>query len=362
MRIGSAVVSDCPLMTTVLSFQACRQSSSPHHRARASALASRMVNQKTAVPILDPNRPSSAASNIHRKIASVSIRDDDSSDGLTSTIGGGVPATTVDKDKSEPWTGIDLGGIRLRTLTPSLFAFTHITTLYINHNALTYLSPAISNLRHLTHLDATGNQLQAVPPEIGLISTLKELLLFDNNIQDLPLELGTLYQLDFLGIEGNPINDNLRSAMSEKGTQGLIRYFRDNCPMAAPPATRKWEIIEEDVGGNGAGGEEEEEFSLFCFNVLCERAATPQMYGYTPSWALDWSYRKDIIMQEITDAMTDIICLQEVDDKQYHELFLPRMTELGYDGAFNLKTRARTMTTDEKRYVDGCATFWKSSK
>jgi CCR4-NOT transcription complex subunit 6 len=279
-----------------------------------------MVNNKTAVPILDPNKPVSVIG-LHKKGSSMNIsagQDDsngsDPTDSPTSRPAHPTSTTAPviqSQAASEPWTGIDLGGIRLKVLAPSLFAFSHVTTLYINHNQLTTLSPAISNLSHLTHLDATGNLLTSIPPELGLIASLKELLLFDNQLSDLPLELGTLHQLEFLGIEGNPISDNIRHAMAEKGTTGLIQYFRDNCPPPAPPPARKWEMVEDDhdtVDGQTEHGAET--FSLMSYNILADRYAPQTMYGYTPSWALDWSYRKDAILAEITDVALDVICLQ----------------------------------------------------
>jgi CCR4-NOT transcription complex subunit 6 len=47
-----------------------------------------------------------------------------------------------------------------------------------------------------------------------------------------------------------------------------------------------------------------------CYNTLCEKYATPQTYGYTPSWALSWDYRKDLLLQEILNYNADIVCLQ----------------------------------------------------
>jgi CCR4-NOT transcription complex subunit 6 len=47
-----------------------------------------------------------------------------------------------------------------------------------------------------------------------------------------------------------------------------------------------------------------------CYNTLCEKYATPQSYGYTPSWALGWDYRKDLLLQEILNYNADIVCLQ----------------------------------------------------
>lgn len=40
---------------------------------------------------------------------------------------------------------------------------------------------------------------------------------------------------------------------------------------------------------------------------------------------------------------------------------MEHLTPQGYDGVYHPKTRARTMSGDEKRRVDGCATFFKSS-
>lgn len=303
-------------------------------------------------------------------------RTDTSSPGMKSAhpTSMSTPATATNEPEPELCIGLDLGGIKLRTLSPSLFAFSHVTALYINHNQLTTLSPAISHMRALTHLDVTGNLLTSIPPELGLLSHLKELLLFDNQLQDLPLELGTLHQLEFLGIEGNPLSDSIRHAMAERGTQGLIAYFRDNCPAPPPPPPRKWEVIQEVDGvenvDNAAAVDsavdavdsEKDTFSILCFNILCERYATHSMYGYTPQWALNWDHRKDEILKQIVESGAHIVCLQEVDDEQYHDFFLPALEARGYDGAFNPKTRARTMNTDERKRVDGCATFWKTSK
>lgn len=48
------------------------------------------------------------------------------------------------------------------------------------------------------------------------------------------------------------------------------------------------------------------------YNVLCEKYATPQQYGYTPSWALDWNYRKERILGEIALHGPDLVCLQVI--------------------------------------------------
>lgn len=51
-------------------------------------------------------------------------------------------------------------------------------------------------------------------------------------------------------------------------------------------------------------------FSVLCYNVLCDKYCTRQMYGYCPVWALNWEYRKKGIMDDIRSLNGDIISLQ----------------------------------------------------
>lgn len=68
-------------------------------------------------------------------------------------------------------------------------------------------------------------------------------------------------------------------------------------------------------------------FSVMCYNVLCDKYATRQLYGYCPSWALNWEYRKKSIMQEILSCSADIISLQV-----WRTQFIYAKCLLGYDG------------------------------
>ncbi|XP_077539917.1 CCR4-NOT transcription complex subunit 6-like twin isoform X3 [Haemaphysalis longicornis] len=103
-------------------------------------------------------------------------------------------------------------------------------------------------------------------------------------------------------------------------------------------------------------------FTVMCYNVLCDKYATRQVYGYCPTWALNWEYRRKGIMDEIRHYSADIISLQEVEMEQYHGFFLPELKKDGYDGIFAPKSRARTMAESERRHVDGCAIFFRTSK
>lgn len=62
-----------------------------------------------------------------------------------------------------------------------------------------------------------------------------------------------------------------------------------------------------------------------CYNVLCDKYATRQMYSYCPSWALNWDYRKKGILEEIQHYAADIINLQEVEMDQFYNFFMPEL-------------------------------------
>lgn len=313
-----------------------RQSFAPHHHARAAALAARSsVDTSKGIQM-----PSGATAN------GLSFPTRDSEEKQNARDG-------------QSWTMIDMGGLNLPTIGIDVFRYTFLTSLFINHNRLTTLSPAIIQLKNLSVLDASANKLISLPPELGMLTELRELYIFDNHLTMLPPELGSLFQLELLGAEGNPLQENLMSILQRDGTQALVAFLRDSCPVPVPPPEREWVALENDLPPS-ADDDGTSTFSVLSYNVLCEKYATAQMYGYTPSWALAWNYRKEFILQEIMSYASDVCCLQEVEMGQYEEYFLPKLKQSEYEGVFWPKSRARTMRDDERQHVDGCATFFNT--
>ncbi|KAI8910995.1 Endonuclease/exonuclease/phosphatase [Gorgonomyces haynaldii] len=316
--------------------QKARSESTQHHHARIAAAQSRKNNniqtaQNLANQAIEP-RTSEAS------------------------VG---PRTPVLKETFADWTALDLSGMMISNLSRTIFAYEFLTHLYLNHNNLRFLSPDIAKLTHLVSLNLTGNKLTLLPVELGLVVSLKELLLFDNQIFNIPSEFGQLYQLEMLGLEGNPIVEPIATMIVKEGTQAVVQYLRDSCPMPQPPMDREWIVLEEESPNTNPA----DTLTVMSYNTLCEKYATPQTYAYTPSWALQWDYRKDLMIQEILNYNADVVCLQEVENGQYEDFFLPQLSQLsGYDGVFYPKSRARTMGEYERRQVDGCATFYKRSK
>jgi CCR4-NOT transcription complex subunit 6 len=134
----------------------------------------------------------------------------------------------------QDWHNMDMSGQGLRNLAPELFRYHFLNELYIASNKLTRLPNSIGQLRQLRHLDASYNQINELPPELGMCTYLKQLLLFNNNLQELPFELGSLHQLEMLGIEGNPLEPNIKQEIIEKGTKSLINALMEGAPSMSP--------------------------------------------------------------------------------------------------------------------------------
>jgi CCR4-NOT transcription complex subunit 6 len=213
--------------------QLSRQSSSPHHHARAAATISRGGTQPSGLALQGPasllnggqngqSSPLTGPSSF--KVPSVRRLEGAEGEGLERV------QTEKQKDKRQDWAALDLGGQGIRNLNLALFNYQFLDKLYINHNRLTSLPGTICKLGQLTILDVSGNLLMALPSEIGLMKNLRMFLIIDNNIQTLPPEMGMLYRLEVLGIEGNPLPDSIKNLMAKEGTRGVIGELRDNGP------------------------------------------------------------------------------------------------------------------------------------
>mmetsp|Transcript_4094 Transcript_4094/g.5658 ORF Transcript_4094/g.5658 Transcript_4094/m.5658 type:complete len:676 (+) Transcript_4094:3-2030(+) len=73
---------------------------------------------------------------------------------------------------------------------------------------------------------------------------------------------------------------------------------------------------------------------------------------------LEWSYRKDRLLNEIVQYDPDIITMQEVD--HFYDFFLPNLNERGYVGYFAPKPTSACLEVNGS--ADGCALFVKDSK
>ncbi|XP_049634230.1 CCR4-NOT transcription complex subunit 6 isoform X2 [Suncus etruscus] len=260
--------------------------------------------------------------------------------------------------KKSQWAELEISG-KVRSLSSSLWSLTHLTTLHLSDNFLSRIPSDICKLHNLAYLDLSSNKIRSLPAELGNIVSLRELHLNNNLLRVLPFELGKLIQLQTLGLKGNPLTQDILTLYLEPdGTRRLLNYLLDNLAVSTEqPPPRSWIMLQEPDRTRPTAL-----LSVMCYNVLCDKYATRQLYGYCPLWALNWDYRKKAIIQEIVSCNADIISLQEVETEQYYSFFLAELKERGYNGFFSPKSRARTMSEQERKHVDGCAIFFKTEK
>lgn len=151
-------------------------------------------------------------------------------DGNETTVDARTGAPIAKPASRQGWNALDFTAQGLRAMAAPLFGYTFLEKLYLNHNKLKTVPAQIGRLRKLTHLDLSGNELTEIPPEIGMLTSLKKLLLFDNHIRTLPYEMGYLYRLETLGIEGNPMNEGLKSMIVKDGEKALIKHLKEDMP------------------------------------------------------------------------------------------------------------------------------------
>jgi len=264
----------------------------------------------------------------------------------------------VNSGKTTSWPELEITGT-IKNLSPQLWKLQHLTALYLNDNSLFRIPSSISLLHNLKRLDISNNKLRSLPAEIGDLYNLRELMLNNNYLRALPYELGKLFQLSQLGLKGNPLGSDVLQLFSEvNGTRKLLDFMLDNLAVSTShPPSRPWIQLAPLDRSNPTAL-----FTVMCYNVLCDRYATRGLYGYCPQWALNWEYRKKGILDEVRHYSADIIALQEVETDQFYKFFLPELKRDGYEGIFSPKSRAKTMSENDRKHVDGCAIFYRTSK
>ena len=137
--------------------------------------------------------------------------------------------------------------------------------------------------------------------------------------------------------------------------QGAPVVFTTGRVIPAPhPPRRNLVPVAHHDGGEGG------RFTVLTYNVLADLYATSEMYGYTPSWALSWNYRRQNILKEIVQHNADILCLQEVQSDHFEDFFAGELAKHGYTAVYKKKT---AQVFSQGTYViDGCAIFFKKDR
>jgi CCR4-NOT transcription complex subunit 6 len=94
-------------------------------------------------------------------------------------------------------------------------------------------------------------------------------------------------------------------------------------------------------------------FTFMTYNILSQIHFQPIWYPKSPKELFIWNNRFPLLLPELN---TDIIQIQEMQKDHYEDLFSPALQNKGYECHLKLKTK------NQNSILDGCATFFNSSK
>ncbi|CAN8000640.1 unnamed protein product, partial [Ixodes hexagonus] len=121
--------------------------------------------------------------------------------------------------------------------------------------------------------------------------------------------------------------------------------------------SRRWCLTESgrlDQSGARTRERGDLEFTLMSYNILAQGLLEDNLYLYQhcPEHLLYWPLRRDNLLAEIRQANADIMCLQELQEDHYEQVFEPELKKLGYGCLYKRRT-------GNKR--DGCGIFYRES-
>ncbi|XP_071962266.1 uncharacterized protein [Antedon mediterranea] len=95
-------------------------------------------------------------------------------------------------------------------------------------------------------------------------------------------------------------------------------------------------------------------FSVCSYNILAQNLLDmhPDLYYHCAPEHLQWEYRKRNLLSELTNSQADIMCLQEVQEEHFHDVFKPELKKLGFSCVFKKRTGDKQ---------DGCAIFFRDN-
>jgi mRNA deadenylase 3'-5' endonuclease subunit Ccr4 len=90
-------------------------------------------------------------------------------------------------------------------------------------------------------------------------------------------------------------------------------------------------------------------FTVLTYNILADLYTTTQQFPTSEAFALQWQYRRQLILKELAMYNADIVCLQEVQSTSFHEDLKPEMDRRGFDAVFKKKTQVTSLVASTAR-------------
>lgn len=116
-----------------------------------------------------------------------------------------IADSRIQKSRKNGETFLDLKGLNLTFLPPSVGTLKNLTWLVVNDHSLSTLPAEIGNLYNLQRLELRNNRLTSLPQEIGKLRELKWLDVSQNQLTELPPLFGRLKSLEVLNLAKNQL-------------------------------------------------------------------------------------------------------------------------------------------------------------
>jgi len=117
---------------------------------------------------------------------------------------------------------LNLGGNPIAELPESMLKLENLNEIYLDGDTKLDLKQALSVLGKLPDLQVLhleDNQLKALPENMRDLKQLKELYLARNSIRSLKIDLEQSKQLDYLDVQGNPMNNEVQQYLNRTGVR-----------------------------------------------------------------------------------------------------------------------------------------------
>ncbi|XP_954274.1 enzyme, putative [Theileria annulata] len=103
---------------------------------------------------------------------------------------------------------------------------------------------------------------------------------------------------------------------------------------------------------NGVSSNDNRSFRVMSFNALAQ-SLVDDKYAQNDKRTMSWEYRREEILSEISQSNSDLLCFQEIDERDYVEFFKPKTEAMGYNSVYKRKLQDK---------LDGVLTLYRSQR
>lgn len=172
----------------------------------------------------------------------------------------------------------------------------------------------------------TAAEMKSLTPDLE-----KKVIRYDNMIW---LLLST--ELEYMPVEDDVSHKLILQCLPFDGQrQGPVSYCST---LPVSPGIDNWTILDRHKQTHSFLNEDSQ-FRVVSYNILADlytdqKYSREVLFKHCPRQYLDLNYRRQLLVREIEGYKSDILCLQEVDKKEFNYSYTPYFSKRNYDCVF----------------------------